>query len=672
MGSFNAHIVPTSTGLAFGNVNQKWIAYLSNVFADNVQSNTSNPALTGFLRLANADVIAWRNAANSADVTLSKTSTASTTTPADTLVWGGAGIQGPLISHNLNPSATGELRLTSTDTISWRNNANTADLALISKNSADQLVLVNPLFSAANFLSLTTKSLSNVRFADQYTGGDVGAKINAASADLGSGHGEIWVTSAAGTAWLTSVSLPSNRTVRFFEGATYAGNGVTTFMIGAVGTSGTHVTNVHIIGSGTGSTYLTSPSTGTQIGAVAQFVYCDDCSIENLSMDGSSNTTTVLVDEMNSRFTARNLNIVGDAAYNVNRNYCIHVRGSQNGSYEDIYTTGGSQDGILIGVGPFGAATQSAQLNRFNNITAINSPANGIDLGGTASLIVQYNNFTNIVANGNGATGLSGGTDDRYGLNLNFASSNSFINVTTQTNSWSGIRLNSAANNSFMGVSSDFNGQAGAATGDAIRLENGTSGVPNSNNQFFGVAHSLGSNYAVGTAGTHTAANLYVLELGAATNNLAATGGTDFPITQGVNLLTAPSPSITQVDLTAQTAAITTATLYAVPATGAGEYRLSWNAKITTAAGTSSTLGALTIVYTDPDGVAVTITAPASIAAGTIATTSAANTTGTVLLGLPLLLNAKASTNITYAFAYASNAAAAMNFNLHLKLQFLI
>lgn len=124
---------------------------------------------------------------------------------------------------------------------------------------------------------------------------------------------------------------------------------------------------------------------------------------------------------------------------------------------------------------------------------------------------------------------------------------------------------------------------------------------------------------------------------------------------------------VATVDVAGQTAAIVTATLYAVPASGAGQYRLNWNAKITTA-GTTSTLGSLTIVYTDPDGVAVTITAPASIAAGTIATTSTANTTGTVLLGLPLLLNCKLSTNITYAFAYASTGTA-MQYNAHLRLE---
>lgn len=124
---------------------------------------------------------------------------------------------------------------------------------------------------------------------------------------------------------------------------------------------------------------------------------------------------------------------------------------------------------------------------------------------------------------------------------------------------------------------------------------------------------------------------------------------------------------VAAVNLTAQTAANTTATLYSV--TTAGQYRLSWNAKVTTAAGTSSTLGALTIVYTDPDNTVQTIVAPAAIAAGTIATTSTGNTTATVLNGLPLMLNCKAGTNVTWAFAYASNAANAMAYSIHLKLE---
>ena len=128
-------------------------------------------------------------------------------------------------------------------------------------------------------------------------------------------------------------------------------------------------------------------------------------------------------------------------------------------------------------------------------------------------------------------------------------------------------------------------------------------------------------------------------------------------------------PSKVVVDLTAQTAAIPTTTLYAVPASGAGQYRLSWSAKVTTPGTTSSTLGALTIVYTDPDGVVQTITAAAQNNAGTIETSDTGNLTTTVMIGLPLLLNCKAGTNITYAFGYASVGATAMQYNLHVRVE---
>lgn len=125
------------------------------------------------------------------------------------------------------------------------------------------------------------------------------------------------------------------------------------------------------------------------------------------------------------------------------------------------------------------------------------------------------------------------------------------------------------------------------------------------------------------------------------------------------------------LDVTAQSAAIATAPLYAVPAGTplATQYRVAWNAKITTAATTSSTLGALTLTYVDPDGTTQTVTASASIEAGTIATTSTVNTVNTALFGTPLVLNVKANTTISYAFGYASVGATAMQYNLHIRLE---
>lgn len=137
----------------------------------------------------------------------------------------------------------------------------------------------------------------------------------------------------------------------------------------------------------------------------------------------------------------------------------------------------------------------------------------------------------------------------------------------------------------------------------------------------------------------------------------------------GITLVSNGIPSeIKTVDLTGQTAAIGTTNLLAsVPSTG--QYRLCWNAKVTTPDGASSTLGPLTIVYTDADNTVQTITAGAQNKNGTIETSDTGNSTTTAMLGLPAMLNARASTAITYAMAYSSGTPATMTYNLHLKLE---
>ena len=180
---------------------------------------------------------------------------------------------------------------------------------------------------------------------------------------------------------------------------------------------------------------------------------------------------------------------------------------------------------------------------------------------------------------------------------------------------------------------------------------------------FFGGANAANNSVYINTGNTANPAQTWNIE-----SPLSLSSG--IKSYAGVSIVSLGVPAeYAAVDLTAQSAAIAATTIYTVPAAGAGQYRLSWAAKITTAAGTSSTLGALTITYTDPDGVVQTITAAAQSKSGTIETTDTGNSTTTVLLGHPLLLNCKASTNIQYAFAYASNAANAMKYNLHMKLE---
>ena len=134
--------------------------------------------------------------------------------------------------------------------------------------------------------------------------------------------------------------------------------------------------------------------------------------------------------------------------------------------------------------------------------------------------------------------------------------------------------------------------------------------------------------------------------------------------------LTRPA-QIPAVDLTAQGAAIGTTTLYAVPASWGGLYRVNWYAKVTQSATVSSTLGGLTIAFTDKtDSVAQSILCGGFRTDGAYANSSAGNVTTTTLNGTAVIW-AKASTNITYAFAYASSGATPMQYELHIKLQFL-
>jgi hypothetical protein len=138
------------------------------------------------------------------------------------------------------------------------------------------------------------------------------------------------------------------------------------------------------------------------------------------------------------------------------------------------------------------------------------------------------------------------------------------------------------------------------------------------------------------------------------------------PTYNGVATVSAGQPAeYATVDLTGQTAAISATTIYAVPAAGAGMYRISWVATITTAATTSSVLGGANgfqVVYTDPaDSVVKTSVAGNSI-------TSIANTTATSISG-SLIAFCKLSTNLQYSFGYTSVGGTPMAYNLHVKVE---
>jgi hypothetical protein len=188
---------------------------------------------------------------------------------------------------------------------------------------------------------------------------------------------------------------------------------------------------------------------------------------------------------------------------------------------------------------------------------------------------------------------------------------------------------------------------------------------------------ALNIGLAVGDFGTH--ANDYAIrvlgglvQLG---DNLALnnTNGRGSIISQynGINTVSNGVPAeFATVDSTGLVASTGTVTLYAVPATGAGQYRVSGNAKITTT-GTSPVIGPLTITYTDPDGTVCAMIVPSSNSAGTVSASGNAANSATatgVMLFSTILVNAKLSTNIQYSFPVSGTVGAGA-WNLHLKLE---
>jgi phosphatidate phosphatase APP1 len=121
---------------------------------------------------------------------------------------------------------------------------------------------------------------------------------------------------------------------------------------------------------------------------------------------------------------------------------------------------------------------------------------------------------------------------------------------------------------------------------------------------------------------------------------------------------------------TPQTAGISATTLYTTPASPAARYRISFRAKITTAASTSSVLGGTNgfqIIYTDADD-SVTVTTPAGVPYGATTTSLAGNSTQTVMDGV-IVIKAKASTNIQYSMDYTSVGATPMAYVLDIVLE---
>jgi hypothetical protein len=106
-----------------------------------ISGTIGNVATTGVINLVDTDLIAWRNNANTGDVSLGDGGGAFGNIPADTLVWTGSGMFATCFITGNSPATamSGDFRLINAGVgICWRNSANTADLALTC-NGSNQL-----------------------------------------------------------------------------------------------------------------------------------------------------------------------------------------------------------------------------------------------------------------------------------------------------------------------------------------------------------------------------------------------------------------------------------------------------------------------------------------------------------------------------------------------------
>ena len=120
--------------------------------------------------------------------------------------------------------------------------------------------------------------------------------------------------------------------------------------------------------------------------------------------------------------------------------------------------------------------------------------------------------------------------------------------------------------------------------------------------------------------------------------------------------------------LTAQSAAIAATTLYSIPSSGAGLYRVCFVSSITQAATTSCSLGGSTgfqLKYTNALGDSVvktqTFTSPAI---------SATDATTTSISG-DFMAYCGASTNLQYLFGYTSSGATVMQYDLAIYAEYI-
>lgn len=209
-----------------------------------ITSSTLNPGSSGFMRLATTDFIAWRNAANSADITLSKSQAASGTLPADLFV-ANAGLGGwygaEFIDANGAPASVGAFRVSSTDLIAWRNKAGTGDNRFGQDTYSDATTDVSRFFDTPVLAKFFASG--NNTFGGSSTGAASGAYRLATSEAIcwrnAASSGDICITKNSSDAFLfNGVGLLISPMTLLGDSIVGGASGVPTRLAGPTGPNG--------------------------------------------------------------------------------------------------------------------------------------------------------------------------------------------------------------------------------------------------------------------------------------------------------------------------------------------------------------------------------------------------------------------------------------------------
>lgn len=218
----------------------------------------------------------------------------------------------------------------------------------------------------------TFKNLNNIQLADQFSGSDCGAKINAALFAL-SGPGEVWVNQNCGTSWTTAVTLGTNQVLRFIQGGTYSTSAIITLGRGA-----------EILGTSEGEG-ITSCGGANSLPAVV-----------TLQMANSANLAE-LIDITGGNAVIHGIALNGNASNNASAGPNIYVNGALRVTIEHVVTSNSVSHGISMYSSGTSNASGSGKLFR---VMSCQNGGDGVFSQGTADWYVSNSEFESNTSNG--------------------------------------------------------------------------------------------------------------------------------------------------------------------------------------------------------------------------------------------------------------------------------